>query len=133
MDCTLKKIVTTLKRRFGNLDKDEECNIELLVRTGEALARIIKTKHDLVKSTGFDERLDSKSIMAKAGDVIVVPTGDPHRFTTGEKGGHAFVISPPDLEFYFWEVGECYKLQEFVYIYHPRYNHSLVFSFRFLF
>ena len=50
--------------------------------------------------------LDTKSIIAKAGDVVVVPTDAPHRFVTGDKGGHAFVISPPDLEFYFWEVGK---------------------------
>jgi len=44
--------------------------------------------------------------MAKAGDVVNVPTGSPHRFVTGPNGGHVIVISPPDLEFYFWEVGE---------------------------
>jgi len=50
--------------------------------------------------------LDDKPIMAKAGDVIIVPKDAPHRFVTGKKGGHAFVISPPELEFYFWKVGE---------------------------
>ena len=54
----------------------------------------------------YEFTLNGKSIMAKAGDVIVVPKGAPHRFTTGKKGGHAFVISPPELEFYFWKVGE---------------------------
>ena len=44
--------------------------------------------------------------MAKAGDTVCVPTGALHRFVTGEKGGHAIVISPPNLEFYFWEVSK---------------------------
>ena len=45
--------------------------------------------------------LDGKSIMGKPGDVIFVPKGSPHRFVVGYKGGHALVISPPELEFYF--------------------------------
>jgi len=35
-----------------------------------------------------------------------VPTGALHRFVTGDKGGHAVVISPPNLEFYFWKVSK---------------------------
>ncbi len=54
----------------------------------------------------YEFTLDDKTIMAKAGDVIIVPKGAPHRFATGKKGGHAFVISPPELEFYFWKVGQ---------------------------
>ena len=50
--------------------------------------------------------LDGKSIMGKPGDVIFVPKGSPHRFVVGYKGGHALVISPPDLEFYFFQVSE---------------------------
>jgi len=50
--------------------------------------------------------LDSKSIMAKAGDVIFVPKADPHRFVAGKNGGHSLVISPPELEFYFYKVSE---------------------------
>jgi len=50
--------------------------------------------------------LDDKIIMAKSGDVICVPTGSPHRFVSGESGGHVIVISPPELEFYFWKVGK---------------------------
>jgi quercetin dioxygenase-like cupin family protein len=50
--------------------------------------------------------LDGKSIMAKAGDVILIPMDVPHRFVTGKDGGHSCVISPPELEFYFWKVGE---------------------------
>jgi len=50
--------------------------------------------------------LDNKSIMAKTGDVILVPKGSAHRFVAGNKGGNIIVISPPELEFYFWKVGE---------------------------
>ena len=50
--------------------------------------------------------LNGKSIKAKAGDVICVPTGALHRFVTGPNGGHVIVISPPNLEFYFWKVGQ---------------------------
>jgi quercetin dioxygenase-like cupin family protein len=59
--------------------------------------------------------LDGKSIMGKSGDVIFVPTGAPHRFVVGEKGGHAIVISPPDLEFYFFKVGELLDKGEVSY------------------
>jgi quercetin dioxygenase-like cupin family protein len=50
--------------------------------------------------------LNDKSILAKAGDVVCVLTGSPHRFVTGENGGHVIVSSPPNLEFYFWEVSK---------------------------
>ncbi len=50
--------------------------------------------------------LDGKVIKGKAGDVIFIPKGIPHRFTVGQKGGHALVISPPELEFYFFKVSE---------------------------
>ena len=50
--------------------------------------------------------LNDKSIMAKAGDVVCVTTGSPHRFVTGDNGGHVIVSSPPNLEFYFWEVSK---------------------------
>jgi quercetin dioxygenase-like cupin family protein len=50
--------------------------------------------------------LDGKSTQAKASDVVCVPTGARHRFLTGANGGHAIVISPPNLEFYFWEVSK---------------------------
>ena len=39
--------------------------------------------------------LGDKSIKAKSGDVICVPTGSPHRFVAGKNGGHTLVISPP--------------------------------------
>ena len=52
---TLKKIVTTLKRRFNELDKDD-AEIEQIVRTGEALAKIIKTKHDMAKTMDLETR-----------------------------------------------------------------------------
>ena len=50
--------------------------------------------------------LNGESIKAKAGDVICVPTGASHRFVTGSNGGHVIVVSPPNLEFYFWEVSQ---------------------------
>ena len=50
--------------------------------------------------------LDGNSIMGKTGDIIFVPKGVPHRFVVGAKGGHAVVISPPELEFYFFKVSE---------------------------
>jgi quercetin dioxygenase-like cupin family protein len=50
--------------------------------------------------------LDRKSVMGKPGDIIFVPKEDPHRFVVGHKGGHALVISPPELEFYFFKVSE---------------------------
>ena len=50
--------------------------------------------------------LNGESIKARAGDVICIPTGASHRFVTGSNGGHVMVISPPNLEFYFWEVSQ---------------------------
>ena len=50
--------------------------------------------------------LNDESIMARAGDVICVPTNVTHRFVTGKNGGHVLVVSPPNLEFYFWEVSQ---------------------------
>jgi quercetin dioxygenase-like cupin family protein len=50
--------------------------------------------------------LDGKQVVGKSGDVILVPKAVPHRFIVGPKGGHAIVISPPDLEFYFFKVSE---------------------------
>jgi quercetin dioxygenase-like cupin family protein len=50
--------------------------------------------------------LDGQSLNGKPGDVINVPKGTPHRFVVGQKGGHALVISPPELEFYFLKVSE---------------------------
>ena len=50
--------------------------------------------------------INGECIKAKAGDVVCVPTGALHRFVTGPDGGHVTVISPPNLEFYFWEVSK---------------------------
>ena len=47
--------------------------------------------------------LDGKPIRDKPGDTICVPKETPHRFEVGPKGGHAIVISPPELEFYFFQ------------------------------
>jgi quercetin dioxygenase-like cupin family protein len=50
--------------------------------------------------------LEGKSVVGKPRDVIFVPKEVPHRFVVGEQGGHALVISPPELEFYFFKVSE---------------------------
>lgn len=55
--------------------------------------------------------LDEKSIIGKPGDTIFVPKEVPHRFVVGEKGGHALVISPPELEFYFFKVNYLKKVK----------------------
>jgi quercetin dioxygenase-like cupin family protein len=46
--------------------------------------------------------LEGKSVTGKPRDVIFVPKGSPHRFVVGYKGGDVYVISPPELEFYFF-------------------------------
>lgn len=53
--------------------------------------------------------LESKSIDAAPGDVIVVPKSTPHKFTTGDSGGEVLIISPPDLENYFYKVSVLLK------------------------
>ena len=60
--------------------------------------------------------LDGKSLAGKSGDVIFVPQGSPHRFVVGHKGGHALVVSPPDLEFYFFKVSELLDKGEASYM-----------------
>lgn len=54
----------------------------------------------------YDFFVDGKIIPSKSGDVVFVPKGIPHRFVVGKDGGHAIVISPPNLEFYFFEVSK---------------------------
>ena len=50
--------------------------------------------------------VDGKLIENKPGDTVFVPKDTPHRFEVGAEGGHAIVISPPELEFYFFNVSE---------------------------
>jgi quercetin dioxygenase-like cupin family protein len=59
--------------------------------------------------------LDEKSIIGKPGDTIFVPKAAPHRFVVGEESGHALVISPPELEFYFFKVSELLNKGEVSY------------------
>jgi quercetin dioxygenase-like cupin family protein len=59
--------------------------------------------------------LDGNSVIGKPGDVIFVPTEVPHRFVVGDKKGHALVISPPELEFYFFKVSELLNKDEVSY------------------
>ena len=59
--------------------------------------------------------LDGKPIRGKPGDTIYVPKETPHRFEVGPKGGHAIVISPPELEFYFFNISELSSTREVLY------------------
>ncbi len=59
--------------------------------------------------------LDGKSVIGKPGDLIFVPKGSLHRFVVGYKSGHALVISPPELEFYFFKVSELLDKGEVSY------------------
>ena len=59
--------------------------------------------------------LDGKSMKCGPGDVVCVPKESPHRFVVGDKGGRAIVISPPDLEFYFFKVSELLAQGEVSY------------------
>ena len=52
--------------------------------------------------------------MGKPGDVIFVPKGVLHRFVVGYKGGHALVISPSELEFYFFKVNYLTKVKYYM-------------------
>ncbi|NOJ28809.1 MAG: hypothetical protein DA328_01415 [Nitrososphaeraceae archaeon] len=59
--------------------------------------------------------LNGKSIAGRPGDLIFVPKETPHRFVVGDKGGHALVISPPELEFYFFKISELLEKGEVSY------------------
>ncbi len=60
--------------------------------------------------------LNGKSLKGKSGDVVFVPKGTPHRFVVEHKGGHALVISTPELEFYFLKVSELLGKGDVSYI-----------------
>ncbi|MCE9652576.1 MAG: cupin domain-containing protein [Nitrosarchaeum sp.] len=47
-----------------------------------------------------------KNIDTKSGDTITVPKGISHKFHSGNDGGEFLVISPPDLENYFYETSQ---------------------------
>jgi mannose-6-phosphate isomerase-like protein (cupin superfamily) len=53
--------------------------------------------------------LGKESVSAVAGDVIIIPKDTPHKFTTGNSGGEVLIISPPDLENYFYQVSVMLK------------------------
>jgi mannose-6-phosphate isomerase-like protein (cupin superfamily) len=53
--------------------------------------------------------LGNESINAVQGDIVIVPKNTPHKFTTGNDGGEVLIISPPDLENYFYEVSVLLK------------------------
>ena len=50
--------------------------------------------------------IGDKNIDAKMGDTIIVPKGISHKFNSGNNGGEFLVISPPDLENYFYKVSQ---------------------------
>jgi mannose-6-phosphate isomerase-like protein (cupin superfamily) len=50
--------------------------------------------------------LENEIINTKIGDTIIIPKGTPHKFNAGNNGGEFLVISPPDLENYFYEVSQ---------------------------
>lgn len=50
--------------------------------------------------------IGNKNSDAKVGDTVTVPKNSPHKFNTGNSGGEFLVISPPDLEHYFYEVSQ---------------------------
>jgi mannose-6-phosphate isomerase-like protein (cupin superfamily) len=50
--------------------------------------------------------IGDKNIEAKKYDIITVPKGVPHKFSSGSNGGQFLVTSPPDLENYFYEVSQ---------------------------
>ncbi len=60
--------------------------------------------------------LNEKSLTGNSGDIVFVPKGTPHRFVVGHKGGHALVISPPELEYYFLKVSELLGKGDVSYI-----------------
>lgn len=51
-----------------------------------------------------------ETVHALAGDTIVIQQGTPHRYISGEKGGRALVICPPDLENYFASVSKLLQI-----------------------
>lgn len=50
--------------------------------------------------------IGDKTIDVQVGDTVIVPQGISHKFYSGKTGGQFLVISPPDLEFYFYEVSQ---------------------------
>lgn len=59
--------------------------------------------------------VDGKRVDSKSGDTVFVPKDTAHRFEVGTEGGHAIVISPPELEFYFFNVGELLAKRQVSY------------------
>lgn len=54
----------------------------------------------------YEFLLDNRPVTVKTGESISVPRGIPHRFLVGTNGGRVVIISPPDLEHYFYQVSE---------------------------
>ena len=48
--------------------------------------------------------LGNETVNAKPGDTIVVPINTPHKFKSGSNGGQFLVVSPPNLDNYFYEM-----------------------------
>jgi quercetin dioxygenase-like cupin family protein len=50
--------------------------------------------------------LSGKTIQASKGDFIFVPSGEPHKYKSGEKGGMMLVTTPPGVEKYFLHIAD---------------------------
>ena len=107
---TIKVLTSETNGSFTVLDIDHPPNL------GPALHMHPKGSETFYIVDGeYEFFLDDKAIMGRTGDVIFVPKGAPHRFVVGKQGGHALVISPPDLEFYFYKVSELLAKGEVSY------------------
>jgi mannose-6-phosphate isomerase-like protein (cupin superfamily) len=51
----------------------------------------------------------SETLLAGAGQAVVVPAGIAHRYTVGPNGGRALVITPPQLDEYFVRIAELLR------------------------
>ncbi|MDE1877096.1 MAG: cupin domain-containing protein [Thaumarchaeota archaeon] len=58
---------------------------------------------------GYKFILGNKLMDATPGDLVVVPTNTPHKFTVGNDGGEVLIISSPDLENYFSQVSSLLR------------------------
>jgi len=97
----IKVLTSESNNRYTVLDVKHAPNIgpaEHRHPNGPEVFCIIKGDYEFV--------LNGESIKGKPGDVVSVPADVLHRFVTGSFGGHVIVISPPNLEFYFWEVSQ---------------------------
>ena len=53
---------------------------------------------------------DRETYLAEPGDFVFIPTGTPHNYQSGSKGGKVLVLSPSGLEHYFEKVANSLKV-----------------------